>query len=62
MFSHVIDKIFKLGKIGGLINKDIAICIPWATPEALGILSVDGGEMISFLFVIVVVAHKFMGL
>jgi hypothetical protein len=30
-------------------------------PEALGILGVDGGKIVFLIFVIGVVAHKFMG-
>ena len=61
VLAHVGDQVFKLGEIWWFINKDIAICVPWATPETLGILCIDGGKMF-LMFVIVVVAHKFMGL
>ena len=61
ILAHVINQVFKLGEIGGFVHKNIAICVLWATPEALGILGIDVGKMF-LMFVVVVVAHKFMGL
>ena len=62
VLAHVVDQVFKLREIWWFINKDIAIWVPWATLEALGILSIDGGKIVFLFVIIIVVAHKFMGL
>ncbi len=46
VLAHVIDQVFELGEM----------------PEALGILGVHGGKIVFLIFVIGIVAHKFMGL
>ncbi len=62
VLAHVVDQVFKLREIWWFINEDIAIWVPWATPEALSILSIDGGDVVFLVVTIFVVAHKFMGL
>ncbi len=62
VLAHVVDQVFKLQEIWWFINEDIAIWVSWATPEALGILSIDGGKIVFLFVIIIVVAHKFMGL
>ena len=62
VLAHVVDQVFKLQEIWRFIDEDMAIWVPWATPEALGILSIDGGDVVFLVVIIFVVAHKFMGL
>ncbi len=62
VLAHVVYQIFEFGEVGGMIDKYYSVSISWATPETLGVLRVDGGEVLFLMFVTVVVAYKFMGL
>ena len=60
VLAHVVDQVFKLREIWWFINEDIAIWVPWVTPEALGMLSIDGGNIV-FLFVIIFCCSQIHG-
>ena len=51
LLAHVINQVFEFREIRRLVDKDIAVGVSWTTPEALGILGIDGGDIV-FLFLL----------